>query len=442
MSSVLYWNIQQFAENKINRPKISKRSRDGSTVTNDTPAKSADRRAYIVRHVNDLDPDIFVVVELSATFNANRGALCTGAGKTGGQFLLGLLQAINLNWRLIPALITGANESVAVFFRSDRVEFTGPSTWTGGNGPIAGVIAGNYPVDWPLPAGNVNAASAFRANAALNQSAANVFYQDNAMPPVDIDFGTSTRTPYQTTFWDIVNNRNINIFTVHAPTATADATTFLQNMALSPGISGAPVTNEVRLILGDFNLLLLTPDPDFLVPPNNTYTDCYAPLTAINAPAVSYKVALLPNVGAGIPPAPLLGYRGYFGTQLAEKPTCWSTATNIRYYPYYAYFSATKDSIDNILYWANPVIANQQITVINGVVGSPYDVVGAGATPANIAPHGTAIFATDIPCMLPNAPATAPTKFAWAVDATGFAGWNQYGKIYSTSDHLPLFFTF
>lgn len=435
MTKILYWNIDKFQTDTINRT---------ADAGGETVAMSADRRAYIIAHINEADPDIFIIVEPEVTnWNGGLGVLSVGNGWIGIIFMLNLLRINNPGpdadsplWALVPPLVTGRPDTVAVFFRTDRVQFTGPNIWTGGMGPIGPGIPANYPIGRKtLPEeGTVNPNSAFNPGANIAQCAANVRYQTVADPLVDIDFGAEIRRPYQTTFWDIANNRNINIFTVHSPANNVQATTFLNNLVTATAITQAPVANEVRLVLGDFNFNLLG---------NLAF---YGPMTNLG-----YVVALCPQNAAPVPP---LGFNGFFSTTIKTNNNgveCSSQNGNgalaSRYYPGYAY--VTGQSLDNVLYWTTPPLAlAPTITIVNKLVGSPFTAVTAAATPATA--QAAQVFPTvinwawngqnlDDPLPPQN---IAPKQAVYPGFDAGFRQWNQYGKVRSTSDHLPLFFTF
>lgn len=425
MTSILYWNIENFGVNKVQDP-------------NQIQA-SADRFQYIMRHIADTDPDIFVIIEVETPYNDDRGTLCTGAGENGLAVIYNLLIAANAYWSLVPALKTGVKESVGVFYRSDRVQFTGPKLWAGGNGPtndaVTALTASDYvAAGWPtLPVVAVAGGAGVNAGVHQNRCAAAVEFRQ-APPPLGglgpyFDWG-DTRSPYQTTFWD--GARDINIITVHAPANFVAATQFLADMATLPEINGALGANEVRLVLGDFNLNALSGA--------NTYSNCYQPLTHLG-----YTVGLRPGAVAG---APVPAYRGYFCTHIAArgKAKAWSTNTRTTYYPAYAYNSNAWASIDNVL-WASLLPMAPNLTVINGLVGSPYRAANGVTGAPNL---GNQIFDTDIdwncanenPQWPPNAPDVGVLHRDWTGINSWFRGWGVYGRTRSTSDHLPLYFAF
>jgi hypothetical protein len=433
MTRVLYWNIENFGINKIDNPNLKKRKKGSSQSE---AVASSQRFAYVARHVAETDPDIFIIVEVETPWANNRGVLCGGSGAVGLTNLLVYLRTQDVNWHLVPPLITGNKESVGVFFRNDRVTFTGPEQWNGGVGPtvpgLAALASQPYPAPWnnALPAGNNCAARVqFPSTAAV-------------VPTPNVAFGVGVRHPFQTTFTD-ATGRTINIFTVHAPASFVGATAFLQNMTTMAVVAAPGAANELRLVLGDFNLSLLRVA-------DSTYTDCYAPFTGLVNP---YTVALLPG---GAPPAPLLGYAGYFATHMRTtgNARCWSENLTNAYYPHYFYTGdadgAANASIDNVLYLAGVggLPAAPALTVINGVVSSPYS--NAGANPGG-APQGVQAFDSGIvwawaglnaQWVAPNwePPNIAPQFAQQQGVLKWFRGWEVFGKIRSTSDHLPLFF--
>jgi hypothetical protein len=439
VTKVLYWNIENFGINKIQIPvrAYKKKRQKGSSL--DGANASQQRLTYITRHVTETDPDIFVIVEVETPYNNNRGVLCTGAGAQGLRTMLQQLRNLpNTDWRLVPPLITGNKEAVGVFFRNDRVTFTGPDQWNGGQGPtVPGLTAQNsqpYPAPWntSLPANNNSAARVqFTATG-------------NAQPAVNVVFGDGVRHPYQTNF--TAGNRTIEIYSVHAPANFAGATAFVQALTTVADIAAAPGNNVLRLVLGDFNLSLLRVA-------DSTYTGCYAPLTGLANN--NYTVALIP---AGGPPNPLWGYAGYFATHIRPRNNArvWSKVGDLAYYPAYFYSGdgngPANASIDNVLYVAgqNGLPGAAALTVVNGIVGSPYN--NAGANPGG-APQGTQAFNAQLdwswngqnPQWQPGAgnniaPNVAPQFTAWKGVRGWFLGWNAYGVIRSTSDHLPLLF--
>jgi hypothetical protein len=446
MTKILYWNIENFAQNKIDDVKRRK-----GRASNWGFLRSVDRKDYILKHLSVLDPDIFIIVEIETPWADNRGTLCGGDGEQGVNILYQTLFRKSNTWALVPPLVTGNKEAVAVFFRDNRVQFSGPKLWAGGNGPTndqvtAGTAQDYSGADWETLASTaVNGNSHFNPNVPQNNCAGAVEFEDGTNTLVD--FG-DTRSPFQTTFWDINGQRNLNIFTLHSPANHVGASDFLNTLATLPDITGPLVNDEVRMVLGDFNLNLLRVA-------DNTYTDPYTALVNNN---FNYQAALVPP---GAVPNPLWGYRGYFATHIRRGKTAlfWSTQAATVYYPGYAYTGSPpkpgknpgrNESIDNVLFKGNrPQPLVPRITIINGVVGSPFN--NAQANPGG-APQGTAAFTAEIDwqdfAVQPN-PGKAPNigplvgqprRNLWPGAQKWFRNWDQFGKIRSTSDHLALLF--
>src|SRR5262249_49879804 len=172
---VMYWNIENFAFNKIYNPK--KKGQKGASISAWQAAR--DRLLYIRRHLTELDPDIFIIVEVETAYNDSRGKLATGAGALGLVALYAALKKDNRNLALVPPLITGPTESVGVFYKRNKVQFTGPNLWNGAAGydPILQVNAAqNYIDQWrlKLPDRTVANNSAYNPGASERQCAARI----------------------------------------------------------------------------------------------------------------------------------------------------------------------------------------------------------------------------------------------------------------------------
>ncbi|MCB1656488.1 MAG: hypothetical protein KDI41_22185 [Pseudomonadales bacterium] len=453
MTRVLYWNIEKFATNKIANPG---NGRQNGAALNQNQA-SVQRLAYINAHFGITGalgaaspPDIFVVVEVATGYDG-RGIIARGSGPAGALTLLAALQATtgNPNWRLVPPLQTGPRESVAVYYDSTNYVFTGPWQWPGGVGPAfdpAGmgpppVAAYPAPFVAPIVANAVVAAGAAH-NVGIAQSrlaAATGFTYAAALAPAlagPINFG-GVRAPYWVSFAELGVGpaprpvaRNISLFCIHSP-ANAGAGVYLRRLDRIAEIADGPLAgNEVRVVLGDFNVNLLNNDP--LLTRNGNYATL-----AGNGYALGID-------RPGGPPAPLNGWPGYFATHIrrTSHASYWSRNAQLEYYPGYGYTGthviANFYSIDNILARyggaAGGPMAN--VTVLNGIVGSNY---GAIAPPPGAAPIGT----YNLPIRMGNLvqfgappPAQAPVHNVGRQGA--FRGWGNYGCIRSTSDHLAI----
>lgn len=444
MTRILYWNIEKFASNKIANPS-TKRTRGGALKANQ---KSVERLNYINLHWALTDnlgavspPDIIVVVEVSTAYDG-RGNLVRGAGATGSQTLLTAIRATtgNAHWMLVPPLQTGPREAVAVYFDSSNYAFTGPWHWPGGVGPATAPAAmGPPPVAYAAPFGALlpgTAAPVGGANAGTPQNrlaAATdfTFAAAHANAGAAAAFGTM-RAPYWVSFAELTAGglpvaRNISLFCIHSP-ASAVAGAYLAALNGLAEIADGIAADEVRVVLGDFNVNLLNNDGA------RTRNASYAALAG-----GGYALGI---DRPGNPPAPINGWLGYFATHIkrGSKSTYWSTAAKTDYYPGYGYVGSSivpnLYSIDNILarYGAGAGGPMANVTVVNGIVGSRYDVIAP-------APGNPPTGAYDLPIHMAGVPfaAAPPQAPAFSVGRrSAFNGWINYGRIRSTSDHLAI----
>ena len=242
---ILAWNIQFFTKNRIENAEGS-----NSTERLQSMLGSGANRQYIVSTVAQSDPSILVVVEPRSS-QGTIGTLATGGGPDGLFYLWRLLQLYNDQWALVPPLRTvnkdihsaTYTEAVGVFYRADRLTFTGPYVWpqarqeTGPSVP-PGATAATYPDPWnqTLPNGTTAAAQC-------------KFYSGGSQ----LTFPNSgDRRPVLTTFTEIGGlNRRFKIFAVHT-TPGADAQTATARML---GMAEAiPADDEISVFAGDFNV--------------------------------------------------------------------------------------------------------------------------------------------------------------------------------------------
>lgn len=442
MARILYWNIGNFGFNKI-RLLGSKRNHAG-VLQPDYNAR--DRRNLILRHITAFNPDIFVVVEVGTGANPVGSLLTQTGGWEGCELLRQQLAALPgaAQWNLVPPLVVGTGgraEAVAVFYKrttaaGNPLYFTGPNQWSnlgGGQSFVPGAMGAPAAAAYALAIRNVCFPNGSRANPAgtlyngnvqENLCAARVAFVDGL--GAAINYG-GLRSPYLTTFseTDALGNvlQNINLFAIHSPPRTQAARNFLNGLANVADIQNAPGGNDVNVIVGDFNLNLLTNA-------NNTAA-WYNGLTALG-----YVKQLQ---AAGAPPAPLNGYQGYFATHLKKQNSVvfWSSAVNNLYYPAYSYIgsnnASTLYSIDNVLVWGG---AANNFTIANSVTGSPLNVVPM-PVPGN-PPMGAVAFASSFQAPPMGWPANPAPAFARG-DRQIYRQWRNFGHIRSTSDHLALY---
>jgi hypothetical protein len=465
MTRVLFWNLSTFGINKINCP-LNRRGANMGGLT--LQQASVMRRAVVANTLAVATPDIIVIVEVASGDSYPDDLATNTDGWAGALDLLTRLRAGNpaAGWRLVPPLRVGRRpgskpETVAVYYKGVtggvRRYFTGPNVWVGGvNGhstqPGIGVAGNAYPAVRSLntmlvpptmpvtPVRNIPGGALHNAGLAENVVAARTQFRLAGAPLYWIDYQIY-RPPYMVTFTeaDAMGNvqRNLTVFGVHSPAVAGDAGTFLVYLNNTEDVVAGLGANETRVIGGDFNLSLLAPNGG----PSNVYAQ------------LPNYVPLLQSAGA---PAPinLSAYRGYFSTHIMRKPQrntedtqfLWSDPPNTSPYPGYGYigsrFVANFYSIDNILVWphqAGPY--NYQSTILNYVTGTPFNAVMP--TPGG-APPGTAVLANQMTNLnmnnAPNGWPPAPTapRIANIGRRNSLTGWNNYGYLYSTSDHFAV----
>lgn len=278
------------------------------------------------------------------------------------------------------------------------------------------------------------------------------------------------RSPFLTYFWDVSagvgNERLIKLLSYHAP---PEQTSNNANTALSaagtaklaqiqemnaPGTN----TNEVSVIVGDFNVSLF----DTAGAGGGLAGQAYTPLTG-----AGYTQAITRNVGGATIPNSY-PQKSYLITHL--KPVEQSDPWKTNGYPGYGYLSASNpfrgyDAIDNIFtkYGAGLMPpANNNITIVNRVIGAPYTGVAAFTngqpdpqrghyvypTAMNNGPTVTAgtpalpVPAPGALATLPPPPSFLPGPGGYTLNTKGalkrFRGWDNYKKVWSTSDHMAL----
>lgn len=393
MTQIMVWNIQQFSNNKVNDAAVQ--ACILSTIYAPNPAAFAAGGAVV--------PDILVVIEVLARPNAV-GVVPATSGAVGMATLLGLLQAVDANWRAVPPISLGVDaktEAIGIFYLQNLVTFTGPHVWCNYDFPIpaaqiaaqtppwaaeftAGApVAAAYPAPWnvaPLAAAGAPAPQVFFPNAA-----GAAFIQFPAF---------AFRRPQLTTFTDVGTGNTIELFTFHPSPSNAVAA--LASVATIPEIIAGPGANTLRVLCGDLNV-------DAAVPAS--YAAGYGAFTALGyTPELGTAAASLVN-----PPAPTFFESG-------------KVTAN-------AYLSAK--SLDNFLTWNNGYAPNAA-WVVNRVTGAPAPYV------TDLANALAAILA------MPNAASRAQTFRSWA--NFGHVG-NRHrtgnmNGVQGASDHLPILLQF
>lgn len=459
MTRILYWNIQQF-------------SSDNNVQTGGV--RFTNRANFITNLVqvlgnapNNRQPDIICIVEVKGDGGGDALPIPLNGAPLAGQLLnnpasiqavtllLAALRGVNPNWCLVPPLCSGqggVREAVAVYYNSANLRFTGPHMWGVGqiNGaninqsvPIPNPLVGQVPYpQWVQGFLNNTPNTVGALNE--NQLAACCTYYDINNAPVTFP-NARNRTPYLTTFTEVNNgnaNRNLEMYTIHTSpnTARPEMTRFIDFVC--PPIA-AP--NSVNIVLGDFNVDTIS---DQQHGANGIYNQFIAggytvQLWPGNATDKRYCMTHLLSPANATPYIPVL----------ANPAT-----PQHNNYPRYGYMGSTTagggisdaGAIDNIITQYNgalvaPNNAATNMTIINPIVGSPYNIqpplgVPASLTAGVVYPQHNAFAAPVLP--LP----TLPNPAGGHVDPgppppadpalTAFTG--AFTPIHMLSDHLPL----
>jgi len=464
MTRIMCWNIDNFNLLKIQNPQSM--NLEVPYYVPEAVASTA-RENYIIGNFGFTDPvpnqlvrpDIIVVIEVSTadTFGANAGIgqLASGLGGQGAFQLLGRIRAVtgNASWMLVPPLQTGPQEAVAVYYDSSNYCFVGPWFWPGGNGPSRNAAA---PADYPqpfrdglpdtdIPAGLPNAGVSERKVAAATGFTYRVGHAQAGQP---INYAANVRTPYWVKLAEVnygqnppVVGRTFSLFAIHGPAGNALALGYLTGLADVAEIVAAPAVNEVKVVLGDFNLNLTVEQAP---PPVIVQAPAYAGLTAAGYTLAFSSPGQVPSGNANF-----TGYRGYLATHVRTlgNATYWYIGNNSDFYPGFGYVgsdTATRNySLDNILVRFGldghgapcGILANA--TVLNGVVSSPF----AAYVPPHNAPQGTYGWPLQMGTVADyNAP---PQQIMGPNDPNdarraSFPQWDNFGHIRCTSDHMAI----
>ena len=480
MTRIVYWNIQQFSENKLDTIEYVVR---GHLQRKRVRVDYTQRRTLIRRHFIATNADIVVVVEVSTGINAPATTMIYESGGWNGlETMLTYLRGVDAasNWNLVPPIVVGQMglaEGVGVFYKSTILDgggavvgqryFTGPNKFTGGafgasfDPTLPGAVAaGPYPAAglangmafFLPPARVLPAAALYNPLTPEDDCAARTEFISAsaavAVPPVNVNFG-GRREPYETSFTEVIAAgpavRHLTIFAVHSPPNYVQAHAHVEQMADCTPIASANQPAETKIIVGDFNMNLFTAlgaqitgyDPLIagVVPPGNVamvggnYT-----LMIRRDPLVNFAPGVID---------------GYYATHMKSlnDTRFYSTLLIPSYYPGFGYVGSSfvlgLYSIDNVLVRPAVGLLPAPVTsILNPVVGSPMNAPAwcrpqPPLLPSPPPPYGHVVFAAS---MATAAPFTMnPTNQA----ALGGA-WNSYhefddfGHIRAASDHLAL----
>ena len=449
MTRVLYWNIEKFSATKINvaspNPLLAMQSTGRLNLIGDILSPWLEGGEEEMGEQVP-PPDIFVVVEVSArTDPVIPEGLPLFAGSGGGRGIRQLLQAMRAEfgpqWSLVPPIFLGREgfrEGVAVFYDAESLIFEGPYVLSRPAGhalpsalpatlPNIETIQ-NYGAVWAagFPGGGRTWEFEEGVQVPESQSAGQwAFFAEGNR----IYFpGENNRSPFYTRFWDIEGERWLKLFSVHTSPATANQA--VERLALIEELE--PGANEVSLIVGDFNV------------------DTFGPHAFRYDALLEQEFQLLLDSRV----------EGEGPITQARKPYCmthilpiaqarpWNTAgvagpdPTHNVYPRYGYMGSTlpggglseTGAIDNALVRYGYEGGEPGASVMNPVVGTPYNQLaeppeGVTEELTTGAPYPSAM-ANGIP---------QPEGVEAPNDIPGeFRSWENYGRIRSTSDHLPL----
>ncbi len=477
MTSVLFWNINNFSEAKIEDPK--------------NPFHAQHRCNHIAEEVFIRNtPHIFVVVEVhQRQVQGAEGSLVGGHGKSGVLRLLDELRDVTDNryWSLVPPvklgggdLGTGVREAVAVFYDAQFLKFTGPFLWA--QTPEVG-----FPCGMPIQAAYVGHNIAYNQFREYNHDGSqvlntnNIDYPVNTIAafnnnirqvrhtvngnPVDIpenqhagqwyfldenDFylnfpNEDSRSPFLTRFKEVGGHeRTINLYSIH--TSPSSAKKAVRNLARIPAIANPTPAATVDVIVGDFNVDSFNPSKGYKS--FRTYYD-----TLLNV-ANPFRMALNPlyNNAINNDRRPFC-MTHLLGTNEARPYNANGVAADPQHnvYPRFGYMGSKggdnfqdvvhTGSIDNVFYrhGANsyPPVPNN-ISVVNTVVGKPYNQSMPGAA-VTVELRGGMTYESSLINGIPIPQGVNPELNNNRPRLKKFRKWDNYDRIYNTSDHLALY---
>jgi hypothetical protein len=445
MTKVLFWNVNNFGTNGF-FPKANARPRsvgdDGDYDVPAAPADAADRLRVLLGVINDVRPDIISVVEVQP----GGGAPAAGdlvADKASVKLLAKIKQLTASGFvgadefRLVPPLVSGVAgqaEGVAVYFRQDRLQFLGPYGWDGERGVEVGpeTMLASYPADRrTLPARQIPEGLINEGRSESRLAGQYVF--TDGMGEVMEFPDAGSRSPWLTMFSEIETGRVIKLLSHHAPPQLNRAIEAVQKLAQIPIMTGEIAANEVRCIVGDFNVSSLN---------EQARLEAFLPLVEGANYALQFNPAL-----AGV--EEVLPEGGFYITVLqpSADATPWFSdreGTEVFGYPAFCYLGA--GAIDNALtrHGAGAGAAAAP-TICNPVMTSPYNrsPIPQPEVPENVL-RGTYAVNTYL--------AEPGVMHYDAENYTGIDGdeeeadtyteefreWHNYTHIRSCSDHLPI----
>ena len=260
---ILVWNIKFFSKNRIvAQPSVDKTISPLGNLqrTNNDAQRALQALNYILTTVQLTDPDVFVVLEPGCSAG-NPGTLVNkdDAGPAGLIQLLANLRQTTNAWCLVPPqrinitrqhpveTTSQYTECIGVYWRSDRLTFTGPwaNTAAGPNTPGKGaaVVYGDPWVS-TVPNGTTAAGRCIYTTPNDNQQQVLLGFPD-----------VTSRFPFCTTFTEIGGQqRLLELYSVHCDTKQG---AFAADAMLKLPFSQQ--ANKATVIAGDFNINLSYP---------------------------------------------------------------------------------------------------------------------------------------------------------------------------------------
>ncbi|GAA2036424.1 hypothetical protein GCM10009839_41670 [Catenulispora yoronensis] len=457
MPRMIYWNVEDFSDNKFFNRKRKLVNQDKEEYGAD-PAERI--RNILVNTVTAHLPDFIVIVEAVPGVLLAPGTLLDDRG---GILLLERLRnnAADPNaaqWALVPPVSTGTGnmaEGVLVYYRhAPNFFFTGPWRWPGGTGPAAPLPAvGAAPAGTIYPPDYRWSFSRPVDNRLVPGGLHNVGQKERTLagqwlyvvppaggaagPAAPTTFGVAgSRAPFRTTFYDQTANQNYSIFACHtAPgqdggaqgAAAAPSVQATQTIAALPEVQAVNAAETV-VVVGDFNVSLFNAVAS---------AAAYGPFTAA---AVGFTQMIAPTAGNPVPGT--YPSRGYLGTHIAKAPK--ATPANTRGYPAFGYISPGTDpiwqydSIDNGFVRGG---APANATIANIITGAPYPIIPpAAGVPTGFYAYPQMMSSTAAALNVPVGYVLNSKQYEKALPM--FQNEDNFGLIRGVSDHLPLVFDF
>jgi hypothetical protein len=452
MARILYWNINNFTNEKI--AAVSKKQKRDDMEAN-AGARGPYHLGMILNTLGTIDPgtglavdlDFIVVVEIYARIGGPlEGHLIDGSGLTGCTNLLAQINANVVgagNWSLVPPVVTGTlgqREAIAVYYRNDRWYFLGPGTWPAAYPPL--LAAG-------LPVRVIPGAYPYRPGLAENLSAGQWFFPQ-AMPPgfmgmvPNVNFpGAVNRKPWLTCFGAFGAAANLlRIMALHTKPnemwgpAYADQGTAAIADTFDMTTRPPDAANQTDVIVGDFNV-------DNLVAANFAAGGPFGRLTGVGVNPVAPPYSALVQPPVGLSPNDDSYYHTHGKTVSGEEPAQILEDTDVPpywqrvgHYPGQEYSGL---SIDNALvrYHAGMPPAHNT-TILARARGTPYNAPPMPPVMPMLGHYQNGVWMNETINNI-YALAANPANLSYDLNER-FREWDNYGTVYSVSDHFALLF--